>query len=100
MLLLVLRLFSLLNKLLHGDFALMRWLSVALCILSPVDTSLFSWGQFVGISQRGHLRERGERKNPKQSGDFPPAPSRFPLCTLFPFTLTPLFPALHLGLAI
>jgi len=32
-----------------------------------------------------------------RSGDFPPAPSRFPLCTLFPFTLTPLFPALHLG---
>ena len=39
-----------------------------------VDTSLFSWGQFVGISQRENLRGRGERINPKQSGDFPPAP--------------------------
>ena len=47
---------------------------MVLSILSPVDTSLTCQGQFVGISQRGHLRERGERKKPKQSGDFPPAP--------------------------
>ena len=47
---------------------------MVLSILSLVDTSLTCWGQFVGISQRENLRGRGERINPKQSGDFPPAP--------------------------
>ena len=56
----------------------MRWLGVVLCILSPVDTSLICWGQFVGNSEKRTPKGAGGRTNPHQSGDFPPPPHGVP----------------------
>ena len=61
-----------------------------------VDTSLFSWGQFVGNSEKRTPKGAGGRTNPHQSGDFPPPPHGFLSSLSFP-SPSPPFPRFTSG---